>query len=145
MEADASTESKLQQQEQSVRDLESILDQVRMLVGSEEECDWQTGQPLLGDVQRAVESAEEASILKQEYENMKARSVEQEKLVEEAESQVQKLKRELQVLQRQQSQGPSSFTKNLLLEKDKEILSFKADQSKDKKKIIEIEDQLWHA
>lgn len=88
MEADASTESKLQQQEQSVRDLESILGQVRMLVGSEEECDWQTGQPLLGDVQRTVESAEEASILKQEYENMKARSVEQEKLVEEAESQV---------------------------------------------------------
>ena len=33
----------------------------------------------------------------------------------------------------------------MLLEKDKEILSFKADQSKDKKKIIEIEDQLWHA
>lgn len=49
------------------------------------------------------------------------------------------------MLQRQQSQGPSSFTKNLLLEKDKEILSLKADQSKDKKKIIEIEDKLWHA
>ena len=100
---------------------------------------------MLEDVQRTVESAEEASILKQEYENMKARSVEQERLAEEAESQVQKLKRELQVLPRQQSQGPSGFTKNLLLEKDKEILSLKADQSKDKKKIIEIEDKLWHA
>jgi len=41
---------------------------------------------LISDVQRVVESAEEASILEQEYEGLKARYAEQETLAQEAEN-----------------------------------------------------------
>ena len=88
-------EAKLHQKDDQVRHLESLLSQIQVLAGSQEDFDLVSGQPLLGDLQRIFESAEEASILKQEYEGMKTRCAEQDTQVQEAEAQTQKLKREL--------------------------------------------------